>query len=79
MQALVAAWKKACGTPGTVTLVIPPGTYYIGPAHFHGPCEALAITFFLQASTCVVDSPPQINLDSIINSLIYITRHGTQN
>ncbi|KAF7003771.1 hypothetical protein CFC21_019057 [Triticum aestivum] len=47
-KALVAAWKKACGTPGTVTLVIPPGTYYIGPAHFHGPCEALAITFLLQ-------------------------------
>ncbi|KAE8807824.1 exopolygalacturonase-like [Hordeum vulgare] len=50
-KGLMAAWKAACGTPGTVTLMIPPGTYYIGATQFHGPCKASAITFLLQAST----------------------------
>ena len=54
VQALMAAWKAACGASGTVTLLIPPGTYYIGPTKFHGPCKASAITFLLQASSCAV-------------------------
>jgi hypothetical protein len=47
----MAAWKVACGAAGTVTLTIPPGTYYIGPTQFHGPCKASALTFMLQASS----------------------------
>uniref|UniRef100_A0A0E0B1T9 Pectate lyase superfamily protein domain-containing protein n=1 Tax=Oryza glumipatula TaxID=40148 RepID=A0A0E0B1T9_9ORYZ len=31
MQALMTAWKAACAATGAVTLVLPPGTYYIGP------------------------------------------------
>uniref|UniRef100_A0A453D088 Exopolygalacturonase n=1 Tax=Aegilops tauschii subsp. strangulata TaxID=200361 RepID=A0A453D088_AEGTS len=50
VQALMAAWKAACGASGTVTLLIPPGTYYIGPTKFHGPCKASAITFLLQGT-----------------------------
>lgn len=49
-KALMAAWKAACGASGTVTLLIPPGTYYIGPTQFHGPCKASAITFLLQGT-----------------------------
>ncbi|KAI5010810.1 hypothetical protein ZWY2020_012947 [Hordeum vulgare] len=49
-KGLMAAWKAACGTPGTVTLMIPPGTYYIGATQFHGPCKASAITFLLQGT-----------------------------
>ncbi|KAF7003761.1 hypothetical protein CFC21_019049 [Triticum aestivum] len=49
-KALMAAWKAACGAYGTVTLLIPPGTYYIGPTKFHGPCKASAITFLLQGT-----------------------------
>ena len=49
-KALMAAWKAACGAYGTVTLLIPPGTYYIGPTQFHGPCRASAITFLLQGT-----------------------------
>ncbi|SPT20046.1 unnamed protein product [Triticum aestivum] len=49
-KALMAAWKAACGASGTVTLLIPPGTYYIGPTKFHGPCKASAITFLLQGT-----------------------------
>ncbi|EEC83382.1 hypothetical protein OsI_28797 [Oryza sativa Indica Group] len=29
--ALMTAWKAACAATGAVTLVLPPGTYYIGP------------------------------------------------
>ncbi|KAM0911426.1 hypothetical protein ACQ4PT_013500 [Festuca glaucescens] len=38
-KVLMAAWKVACGAAGTVTLMIPPGTYYIGPTQFHGPAR----------------------------------------
>ena len=54
VQALMAAWKVACGASGMVTFMIPPGTYYIGPTQFHGPCKASAITFLLQVSSCGV-------------------------
>lgn len=48
---LMAAWKAACAAAGAVTLVIPPGTYYIGPVQFHGPCnKATTITFLLQGT-----------------------------
>ncbi|EEE68484.1 hypothetical protein OsJ_26895 [Oryza sativa Japonica Group] len=30
-KALMTAWKAACAATGAVTLVLPPGTYYIGP------------------------------------------------
>ncbi|KAM0915496.1 hypothetical protein ACQ4PT_010811 [Festuca glaucescens] len=49
-KALMAAWKVACEASGTVTLMIPPGTYYIGPTQFHGPCKASALTFLLQGT-----------------------------
>ncbi|KAF8675554.1 hypothetical protein HU200_047620 [Digitaria exilis] len=49
-QALMTAWKAACGAAGAVTMVVPPGTYYIGPVQFHGPCKASTLTFQLQAS-----------------------------
>ncbi|CAM0877400.1 unnamed protein product [Alopecurus aequalis] len=49
-KALMAAWKVACGAPGTVTFMIPPGTYYIGPTQFHGPCKASSLTFLLQGT-----------------------------
>ena len=48
MQPLMTAW----GTAGAVTMVLllSPGTYYIGPVQFHGPCNASTLTFQLQAS-----------------------------
>jgi galacturan 1,4-alpha-galacturonidase len=46
----MAAWKAACGSAGAATMVVPPGTYYIGPVQFHGPCKASTLTFQLQAS-----------------------------
>lgn len=52
MQPLMTAWKAACGAAGAVTMVVPPGTYYLGPVQFHGPCKASTLTFQLQASRC---------------------------
>ncbi|KAM0915494.1 hypothetical protein ACQ4PT_010809 [Festuca glaucescens] len=49
-KALMAAWKVACEASGTVTLMILPGTYYIGPTQFHGPCKASTLTFLLQGT-----------------------------
>jgi len=50
MQPLMTAWKAACGSAGAVTMLLSPGTYYIGPVQFHGPCNASTLTFQLQAS-----------------------------
>ncbi|KAG8087087.1 hypothetical protein GUJ93_ZPchr0010g10139 [Zizania palustris] len=48
---LMSAWKAACTAAGAVTLVIPPGTYYIGPVQFHGPCtKATSVTVLLQGT-----------------------------
>ncbi|KAL6639947.1 hypothetical protein ACP70R_022257 [Stipagrostis hirtigluma subsp. patula] len=47
---LMAAWKAACQTAGAVTLVVPPGSYHIGPVQFHGPCKASSLTFQLQGT-----------------------------
>ncbi|EXB40432.1 hypothetical protein L484_013735 [Morus notabilis] len=38
-QAFIEAWKEACESTGRVSLVIPRGTYLIGPVKFDGPCE----------------------------------------
>jgi galacturan 1,4-alpha-galacturonidase len=50
MQSLMTAWTAACGSAGAVTMLLSPGTYYIGPVQFHGPCNASTLTFQLQAS-----------------------------
>ncbi|XP_006659306.1 exopolygalacturonase-like [Oryza brachyantha] len=48
---LMSAWKAACSAAGAVTLVLPPGTYYIGPVQFHGPCsKASSMTFLMQGT-----------------------------
>ncbi|KAG2706263.1 hypothetical protein I3760_05G095900 [Carya illinoinensis] len=38
-RAFRAAWKEACEASGSVNLVIPKGTYLIGPIKFAGPCN----------------------------------------
>ncbi|CAN6331453.1 unnamed protein product [Urochloa humidicola] len=47
---LMSAWKAACAAAGAVTLVVPAGTYYIGPVQFHGPCKVSTLTFQLQGT-----------------------------
>ncbi|CAL4886203.1 unnamed protein product [Urochloa decumbens] len=47
---LMLAWRAACAAAGAVTLVVPAGTYYIGPVQFHGPCKASTLTFQLQGT-----------------------------
>ncbi|CAL4958923.1 unnamed protein product [Urochloa decumbens] len=47
---LMSAWKAACAAAGAVTLVVPAGTYYIGPVQFHGPCKASTLTFQMQGT-----------------------------
>ncbi|XP_010270548.1 PREDICTED: exopolygalacturonase-like [Nelumbo nucifera] len=38
-QAFNAAWEAACGSSGSVTLLIPKATYRLGPIKFSGPCH----------------------------------------
>ncbi|KAF9622494.1 hypothetical protein IFM89_031898 [Coptis chinensis] len=33
------AWQAACGASGSPKLLIPPGTYLVGPIEFTGPCS----------------------------------------
>lgn len=35
----MAAWKAACSFAGGVKLLIPKGTYLVGPVKFDGPCR----------------------------------------
>ncbi|KAL5698709.1 galacturonan 1,4-alpha-galacturonidase [Ranunculus cassubicifolius] len=48
-KAFKLAWKAVCGSSGATTLLIPKGTYLIGPISFFGPCENVdSLTFYLQ-------------------------------
>ncbi|XP_022135891.1 exopolygalacturonase isoform X3 [Momordica charantia] len=55
-NAFVAAWKRACGSSGVVTLLVPKGTYLVGPVKFSGPCRNVSsltvkMKGYLKAST----------------------------
>lgn len=39
-QAIMSAWKEACASPQPSQIVIPGGTYMVGPVTFQGPCKA---------------------------------------
>ncbi|KAK8962817.1 hypothetical protein KSP40_PGU003434 [Platanthera guangdongensis] len=48
-KALLEAWKAACGSSGVVKIVIPAGTYLVGPTKFKGPCKnVLSLKVHLQ-------------------------------
>jgi len=49
-HAMLQPLMTACGSAGAVTMLLSPGTYYIGPVQFHGPCNTSTLTFQLQAS-----------------------------
>ncbi|KAG6719258.1 hypothetical protein I3842_04G193100 [Carya illinoinensis] len=36
---LTNAWKDACATPGQSKVVVPAGTYRLGPVQLNGPCK----------------------------------------
>ncbi|MBA0833507.1 hypothetical protein Goarm_005943 [Gossypium armourianum] len=38
-KAFLSAWNKACQATGEVDIMIPKGTYLVGPLKFAGPCE----------------------------------------
>lgn len=53
------AWRAACSSSGDASLVIPQGTYYLGPVKFTGPCPNLrTITVYQE----VID--PHICIDN---------------
>ncbi|CAO2179592.1 unnamed protein product [Urochloa humidicola] len=62
---MMSAWKAACAAAGAVTLVVPAGTYYIGPVQFHGPCKASTLTFQLQGMLKAATDLKQFNNDWI--------------
>ena len=39
-QAFTAAWNEACASPTPATIIIPVGTYKMGPTDVKGPCKA---------------------------------------
>ncbi|CAO2183735.1 unnamed protein product [Urochloa humidicola] len=62
---MMSAWKAACAVAGAVTLVVPAGTYYIGPVQFHGPCKASTLTFQLQGTLKAATDLKQFSNDWI--------------
>ncbi|KAF5177821.1 Exopolygalacturonase [Thalictrum thalictroides] len=48
-NAFQLAWEAACGSKGDANLVIPRGTYLIGPITFSGPCDNVkSLTIHMQ-------------------------------
>lgn len=48
-RAFNAAWQTACNARGNVILLIPKGTYLVGPLRFKGPCrEVSSLTVLLE-------------------------------
>nr|KJB47162.1 hypothetical protein B456_008G013400 [Gossypium raimondii] len=51
-QAFLSAWNKACQATGEVDIMIPKGTYLVGPLKFAGPCENVSkIVVHMKATT----------------------------
>ncbi|KAK3421216.1 hypothetical protein EUGRSUZ_H05001 [Eucalyptus grandis] len=51
-KAFEAAWNEACRSTGRVNLLIPKGTYLLGPVRFAGPCtDVSSLTGHVKAST----------------------------
>ncbi|KAK2631052.1 hypothetical protein EUGRSUZ_L03486 [Eucalyptus grandis] len=51
-KAFEAAWNEACRSTGRVNLLIPKGTYLLGPVRFAGPCtDVSSLTGHLKALT----------------------------
>ncbi|KAM0942908.1 putative glycosidase [Dioscorea sansibarensis] len=53
-KAFLAAWKAACSARGRVKLLVPMGTYLLGPVKFRGPCTSLItvkLKGYLKATT----------------------------
>ncbi|KAF7084121.1 hypothetical protein CFC21_087805 [Triticum aestivum] len=42
-QAVMKAWKNACGATGTQKIVIPPGNFLVGALELSGPCTSSII------------------------------------
>ncbi|MBA0562060.1 hypothetical protein Golob_007138, partial [Gossypium lobatum] len=50
--AFLSAWNKACQATGEVDIMIPKGTYLVGPLKFAGPCENVSkIIVHMKATT----------------------------
>ncbi|KAJ4965186.1 hypothetical protein NE237_017035 [Protea cynaroides] len=49
-QALTNAWKDACGSEVVSTVLIPKGTYFMGPVLLVGPCWSPSIEFRIEGT-----------------------------
>ncbi|KAJ4966878.1 hypothetical protein NE237_018727 [Protea cynaroides] len=49
-QALTNAWKDACGSKVGSTVLIPKGTYFMGPVLLVGPCRTASIEFRIEGT-----------------------------
>ncbi|KAL3733392.1 hypothetical protein ACJRO7_022852 [Eucalyptus globulus] len=60
-KALSDAWSKACNSRGTAVVLIPSGTYLLGPVRLAGPCNG-AIEFQIKGDLKALNSP-QLGID----------------
>lgn len=59
--ALLNAWKDACNAVGGSKLVIPKGTYMLGPVKFSGPCQGPMIIQAMGATFLAPADPAKFN------------------
>ncbi|XP_077228645.1 exopolygalacturonase-like [Tasmannia lanceolata] len=56
-EALLNAWKEACALDGIARVLIPEGTFLVGPAVFKGPCKG-SMVFQVKG---IVKAPTDLN------------------
>ncbi|XP_074267525.1 exopolygalacturonase clone GBGE184-like [Silene latifolia] len=58
--AFIQAWRAACDSPGVTRVIIPKGTFMVGPVLFSGPCKS-TVTVEIQG---IVLANPDVTLYS---------------
>jgi polygalacturonase len=56
-KAFTNAFQAACASKGRSSLLVPPGTYQLGPIKFGGPCPCSHITFDIKGTLV---APPDV-------------------
>ncbi|XP_042486485.1 exopolygalacturonase-like [Macadamia integrifolia] len=65
-KALLSAWTEACESLEPSTVLIPEGTYLLGPVNFKGPCKSPSIGFQLEGLVQAPSNPAAFKTDGWI-------------
>lgn len=55
IQGFLKTWAAACASQGQAKIVVPKGSYLLGPIHFEGPCKGVTSLVFDLEGTLKAD------------------------